>query len=297
LKRSNRLVLLIGVFLAIVAFVGIFMLMSDRGGEETLREPTELPTVVARADIPLGTPITAAQVTTETLAVEARDPGAFQDTSQVIGKIARQPVTSGQQITSATLSGGEQGQILDIQVPPGKRAMAVQVDQVTGVGTVIKTGDYVDMVLGFTGESFPVITINPTDDSLTLVSGVNGTTVKAVLQGLQVLGTLLPPADETTAENQEQGEDGEESGTTLTGQQQVVILAVDARQSEVLKFAELDGEVSLALRSPQDFIDPETKQVVTPIPDETDGVILKTLVDQYGVLPPEVIEAVIPESQ
>jgi pilus assembly protein CpaB len=289
--------LLIGVFLAIVAFVGILMLMSSNQGDQTVREPEELPTVIARADIPLGTPITADQVREETKPVSERDPGAFEDTSQVIGKIVRQPVTNGQQITSTTLS-GTPGEIVDIQVAPGKRAMAIQVDQVTGVGTLIKTGDYVDMVLGFTGDRFPVITINPTDDSLTLVSGVNGTTVKAVLQGLQVLGTLLPPPDETTTDeqNQEQGDQGEQ-GTALTGQQEIVIVALDAQQSEVVKFAQIDGEISLVLRSPQDFIDPETRQVIQPIPDETTGINLKSMVDQYQVLPPEVIEAVIPESQ
>jgi Flp pilus assembly protein CpaB len=290
--------LLIGVFLAIVAFVGILMLMSQNGGPREEAAPTILPTVVARADIPLGTPITASQVRTEDLAVTARDAGAFEDVSQVIGKIARQPVTTGQQITSATLSGGTQGECIDIPVPPTKRAMAIQVDHVTGVGTLIKTGDYVDMVLGFTGDRFPVITINPTDDSLTLVSGVNGTTVKAILQGLQVLCTLLPPPDETTTEeqNQEQGQEGEQ-GTTLTGQQEIVIVAVDAQNTEVVKFAQIDGEVSLVLRSAQDFIDPQTRQVVSPIPDDTTGITLKTLVDQYNVVPPEVIEAVIPESQ
>ena len=71
--------------------------------------------------------------------------------------------------------------------------MAVQVDQVTGVGTVIKTGDYVDMVVGFTAAQFPVITLNPLDDSFTVVRGMNSTSVKVLLQGLQVMGTLLPP--------------------------------------------------------------------------------------------------------
>ena len=81
--------------------------------------------------------------------------------------------------------------------PPGLRAIAVQVDQVTGVGTVIKTGDYVDMVAGVTGDKFPVITVNPADDSVTVVSGLNSTSVKILLQGMQVLGTLLPPAAQT----------------------------------------------------------------------------------------------------
>ena len=63
MKRSNRLVLLVGVFLAIVAFVGI-LLISQGDGRRTVRPlpPTELPTVIATQDIPLGTAIRADQV-------------------------------------------------------------------------------------------------------------------------------------------------------------------------------------------------------------------------------------------
>ena len=95
-------------------------------------------------------------------------------------------------------SGGAQARSSTSSTPAGLRAIAVQVDQVTGVGTVIKTGDYVDLIGGVTGDKFPVITVNPADDSVTVVSGLNSTSVKVLLQGLQVLGTLLPPAAQTT---------------------------------------------------------------------------------------------------
>ena len=171
MKRSNRLVLLIGVFLAIVAFVGILLLaQGDGGGGGTPEVPTELPTVVATADIPLGTKITADQVTTQVLPIDAREAGSYEDTSQVIGKVVRAPVSTGQQITGATF--GSTGQVLDIVCPVGLVCMAVEVDQVTGVGTVIKTGDYVDMVVVFTGEKSPVVTLDPQTDSANVVAGV-----------------------------------------------------------------------------------------------------------------------------
>ena len=53
------------------------------------------------------------------------------------------------------------------------------------------------MVVGLTDDKFPVITVNPADDSVTVVSGLNSTSVKVLLQGMQVLGTLLPPAAQT----------------------------------------------------------------------------------------------------
>ena len=57
---------------------------------------------------------------------------------------------SGQAITTDVLAGAS-GSIQNIQVPAGHVAIAVQVDQVSGVGTIIKAGDFVDIINGFTG--------------------------------------------------------------------------------------------------------------------------------------------------
>ena len=178
--------------------------------------------------------------------------------------------------------------------------MAVQVDQVTGVGTVIKTGDYVDMVVGLTGDKFPVVTVNPADDSVTVVSGLNSTSVKLLLQGMQVLGTLLPPAARpprptTTAAARRPDGNPSQPGTTLNGQQQIVILAVDAQQAEVIKFAQLDGSITWcsARRTTSSTRSPASRSRRSPT--RTTGIILKTLVDTYGVLPPEVVETVTPQ--
>jgi pilus assembly protein CpaB len=234
-------------------------------------------------------------VTVQEKPLAGRDVDAFGDVSQVLGKTVREAVVADAAITARTLTGGQAGQILDIRVPPGRRAITVQVDQVTGVGTVIKTGDYVDMVVGIRADKFPVITTNPQDDTFTVVAGINGTSVKLLLQGMQVLGTLLPPPPA-----QAQGQEGQpaqgETGTALTGQQEIVALSVDAQMAEVIKFAQMDGEISLILRSADDFLDPATGQPIDPppLPDPTTGIILKGLVDRYGVLPPELIETVLP---
>jgi pilus assembly protein CpaB len=295
LKRSNRLVLLVGVFLAVVAFVGILLLVrTPSEGPATV--PTTGPVVVASADIPLSTLILAEQVTVKTVPLTAVTPGAFTDPSQVIGKIARQAVKTGGQVTAATLTGGASGEVTSIDCPATLRCMSIQVDQVSGVGTVIKTGDYVDMVVGLTAEKFPVITVNPADKSITVVSGLNSTSVKLLLQGMQVMGTLLPPQAAPAAGAATPAPSGAPTGpsTALNGQAQIVILAVTAQQAEVLKFAQIDGNVSLALRSPADFIDPTTGAPLLPAAAKTTGITLKVLVDSYGILPPEVVQTVTP---
>ncbi len=301
LKRSNRLVLLVGVFLAIVAFVGILLLLqSPAAPNGTTAVPTDGPVVVAKADIPLSTRIRADQVEIKTVPLAGISAGAFADVSQVIGQIARQPVAAGGQITATTLTGGATGTLIDVQTPPGLRAIAVRVDQTSGVGTVIKTGDYVDSLIALSEEQFALITGDLADPALVVVTnpGPKGATVKLILQGMQVLGTLLPPvappppnADGTPAA-------APAPGTVLNEQQEIVILAVTAQQAEVIRYAQQMANplltLSLVLRSPDDFIDPVTGKPVPPVLAETTGIVLRTLIETYGVLPPTIEAPVLP---
>jgi Flp pilus assembly protein CpaB len=294
LKRSNRLVLLVGVFLAVIAFVGIALLLGGNGGGGP-KEPaviTELPTVIATKDIALGTTVTGDMFKVENRKVDARKTTAFTDTGLVIGKIARRPIKTDAQVEQADFDTTSTGCGV-IDVPLGLRAMAVQVDQVSGVGTVINSGDWVDAVIGFTGDKFPVVTLNPDDDSITVVAGLNGTSVKLLIDGMQVLCRQLPPPP-APANGQPAPTTGTDGGvTSLTGQQEIVMLAVTPTQAEVIKFSQLDGSISLVLRSRNDFLDPNG-QPLTPPPAATEGVTLKKLTDDFAVPIPELVEAVLP---
>ena len=73
-----------------------------------------------------------------------------------------------------------------------------------------------------------------------------------------------------------------------------MVLSVTAQQAEVIKFAQMQGNISLVLRSPKDFFD-DNGQPVLPVPAGTTGVVLRTLTDNYGVLRPEFVEAILPE--
>jgi len=293
LKRSNRLILLIGVFLAVVAFVLIVILLGGQKeqGPSSTATPQPVSTVIAAQDIPLGATITETMLTTQNLPPAQRLAGAFQIASQVVGQTARQSVTKGAQITNQTISGSNK-----FEVPEGKRAMSVQVDAVSGVGTAIQSGDYVDLIIGLTGDAFPVVQLNKQDNSIQVVAGLNSTSVKLLLDGVQVLATVQPetktsgnqPTPNPSSSPTPNGPDLTQDSTEL------VILAVTAQQAEVIKFAQLQGSISLVLRSPKDFFD-ENGQPVLPLPAGTTGVILKTLVDGgYGVLRPELVEAILP---
>jgi Flp pilus assembly protein CpaB len=256
---------------------------------------------MALKDIPLGVPVTQDMVGIEQKKVDTeRKQTAFGDVSQVIGQVVRRPIKQGAQLEAADFSTASTG-CATVDVPAGLRAMSIQVDQVSGVGTVINAGDFVDMVVGFTGDKFPVVTLNPQDDSITVVSGLNSTSVKLLLEGMQVLCRQLPPPTTTAAQQQQQqqgGTQGQPAGnptTSLTGQQEIVIVGVTATQSEVVKFAQLDGSITLVLRSAADFQrDPTTGELIPPPPSGSQGITLKKLTTDFAVPIPELVEAILP---
>ncbi len=292
MKRSNRLILLIGLFLAVVAFVGVILLTNNgTSGTGTPAVPTTAKIVVAAQDIPLGTTITAAMVVTKDVPIADKPADAFVLPEAVIGKIVRTDVTSGGYISTSTFSAAasliDVAQLLD----PGLGAVSVQVDQVSGVGTLIKPGDRVDVVLAINDATKdPIVVAAPKGGQATTAAGafepfntlLNSTTIKVLVQNVQVVGTILPPP--VAQQGAAQGTTGTgttpEATTTLNGQAQIVILALTAQQAELVRFTQLDGNLSLVLRSPKDKDAPAVK---------TSGITLRQLVDSYGVIPPKII--------
>jgi Flp pilus assembly protein CpaB len=313
LKRSNRLILLIGLFLAVVAFVGVILLTGNSSGSGGTPGPSAPPTtakvVKATVDIAAGTNVTASMVSLDEVPVAAAGPGTIPDTGLAVGKTVRQSVTKGQTLFySFFVSSGVATNVTDA-LPKGLRAMAVQVSQVTGVGTLIQNGDHVDVVISM---KIQTVAPDPKNPPQVINIGAPDPSVKMVLQNALVVGTLLPPtpvtpqASPTPAPSGQASQGGQGPSTSLNGQSEMVVVAVTPNQAEIIRYAQLYADpaagdnISLVLRSPKDYIqvDANGKPVldangvpisVVPPVDKTDGVILKTLIDKYGVLPPDIL--------
>ncbi len=303
-SRSNRLILLVGVVLAAVAFIAIVFLIGNPTTKQA-EVPTTAPTVIASVDIPLGTQVRNDMLTIKQVELTDRAADAIGDPSQVVGQIARSDITASAQLTKSMFATNNTGNAPGPLLPKGLRAQAVQVDQVSGVGTLINVGDRVDAVVGIgaqglgdggltqCGSKFPFITLDTTNDTVNPIPDIGSTlSVKMLLQNMQVVSTLLPPIDTTTNPQASPGTGN--PGTNLNGQKEIVILAVTPQQSEVIKYAQVEGCISLVLRSPKDYVD-DAGNATEPALDPTTGIILKTLVDEYGVLPPQIVEAILPK--
>lgn len=313
MKRSNRLILLIGLFLAVVAFVGVIMLTGNNSSGGGTAGPTAPPTtakvVKATANITAGTNVTASMVELVEVPIAAAGPDSIPDTGLAIGKTVRRPVTKGETLGySFFISSGSETNVTDA-LPKGLRGIAVQVSQVTGVGTLIQNGDHVDVVISMKIQPVAPDTKNPPQ---VLNIGSPQGSVKMVFQNALVIGTLLPPppaaaaASPTPAPSGQTSQGSQGPSTSLNGQSEMVIIAVTPNQAEIIRYAQLYADpaagdnISLVLRSPKDYIKLDAAgnpvldangvpvAVVPPV-ETTDGIILKTLIDKYGVLPPDIL--------
>ena len=282
MRRTSRLVLLLGVFLAALVFV-VILLGGSRPTTPTAgpsAPPAQLPTVIAAVDIPLGTIVTAEMLTTRTLATNLRQPGVFGDISQAVGKTTRAAIVAQGQVRASDM----QNRAVPLSVPTGRRAMTIQVNELTGVGNLLDVGDTVDLIISLRGDAFPVVQVLA-DGSVTVVSGINPLSIKLplLLQDVQIIGVINPPppAAPQTAQGQPAAS---RAPSFVEPQPKLLILAVTPVQAEVLLFARTTGTLDAILRSPLD-----AGQTA-----ETTGVILKTLVDVYGILPPEIVQVPIP---
>jgi pilus assembly protein CpaB len=277
-------VLLLGVFLAALVFVVVLVARPGGGpGPGAVASPTavtQAPTLVAKVDIPLGTIVTVDMFEVRTLAVNLRTANVYGDPSQAVGKTTRTAILAGQQVHSSDF----QNRAVPITVPQGRRAITVAVNQLTGVGNLLDVGDTIDLVISLRGDAFPVVQVLA-DGSVTVVAGINPLSVKAplVLQDVQIIGTINPPPPPAPAQQANQPAPSVAPQVNLE-EQKLLVLAVTPEQAEVLLFVRQTGVLDAILRSPLD--------AGTTV--ETAGVILKSLVDKYGILPPEIVQVPIP---
>ena len=276
MKRANRFMLFAGMLLAAVAFVAVLAF----GGSPPQSAPvvSDVSVVVAAVDLTLGTALTADKLTTQNRP-QAEASGTYQHPEELVGQIVRRTIPTGQALTAADFdTSANQNVVQSLQ--SGLRAIAVPLSTVDSVGALLQAGDYVDVIISLrdTDGLNPIVVANPgagqtsvdgsqPDPYISLDAYLNNTSVKVVVQNVQVLA-VMPRSIDQSNNNQ-----------PVTQQPDVVVvLAVTPQQSEVVRFAQLDGNISLVLRAPGDNGAADTT---------TSGMTLKELVDNWGVLPPK----------
>jgi Flp pilus assembly protein CpaB len=290
-KRSNRLVILVGVLLAVLAFVGMVILLNSRpnGG---VAGPSAAPTttvLVAKQDIAIGDEVTPALVDVKQVDPSAVDGTPIGDTSVLRNRPALIKVPKGAQVNAETF-GVIGNPHVDItgQLKSGEKAIAFQVDSVTGIDFLIKQGDIVDVVVGAT-----ITVLQPTADSAAnpdapqrfeVVAGLESSrTVKTVLQAKRVLYVSDTKIQPETAQATPTPSSGAPAAQPVAIDRVVVVIAGTDADAELIKFAQNDasviGPLTLVLRNPTD----------TAV-EKTLGLTIDSLVERYAVPIPDIVQ-------
>lgn len=277
MKRSNRLVILVGVLLAAMAFIGIVVVLNQQSAQQQ-SGPLMETVLVASEDIAIGDPVTPDRVETRQVEADAVIQTPLRDASQVQGQPAIFNIPAGTQVTQAAIGLGVGAENLAAQLQTGEKAVAFVVDRVQGLNFLMQPGDTIDIIVA--------IHLSSSEDPAVI------RTVKTVLQNKRVLyvsGTNIAPPP--TAE--EGTTDGEAPVTPTAITSVVIVFAGTDQDAELIRMAqrtETEGgsdaaaTLSVTLRTNDD-----------DAIEATTGITLQTLVEDYGVLVPE-LEGILPGS-
>jgi len=223
--NRSRFLMLGGISLTLGLVVSFYVyrdiqLVTGKSGSDPMSDA-----LVAAKDLEVGARLQGPDIKIVRVPVSALPPGSPRKTADVIGRGVILPIAKGQFILSVQLAGENAGSGLPSLIPPGMRAVGVQVNDVTSVAGFVTPGTRVDVLM--TGAP----------------NGEQRTTT--VLQNVQVLAM---------GHRLERNAGGEAQTVS------VATLLVNLDDAERLILASNEGRVQLILRNP---IDTGTDEVMS----------------------------------
>lgn len=230
-ERRYTLVFSAAIVTALVATYGVFRyLQTAKQGTEVPRQPV----VVASRDIAEGEKLERVALSVAQWPAGTAPDSAFTTIDSAVGRVARVAVFKGEPIVSGRLAPPGTGPGLEVKITPGKRAMAVKINDVAGLSGLIQPNSRVDVL----------VTLKANErENLREVAKLFMGNMRVLSVGTQV----------------ERGDDGKPiEATTAT-------LEVTPQQAEQLAVAMNQGTIQLVLRG---YGDPDSVQ--TPGATATD---------------------------
>lgn len=196
----------------------------------TLRAPhvarvvTDVGVLVAAHDIDAGTEVLPADMTTVRYPVKDVPPEAFTDMNQVANHVAIAPMVKGQMAIDRLLASKDSPAGLQALVPPGMRAITLEVNEFSGVAGLLTPGARVDIIALLRDER------NKENGTRTIVQDL-----KVLACGRQLGAAVANP-----------------NGAAQPPMPQSVTLLATPKQAQALGLASVGGRPWLALRGYKD---------------------------------------------
>jgi len=145
-----RIILIVAVLIAAVSAWGAYRVIADmRASSRVITRSV----VVAAQDITEGASLTSDALALAELPIAAIPAGAFSETDSVVERVARVPIFKGEAIVPGRLAPIGTTPGIEVKISPGKRAMAVRIDDVTGLSGLMQPNSRVDVLVTLREES------------------------------------------------------------------------------------------------------------------------------------------------
>lgn len=236
--KSNRILLIFGVFLAIVAFGGALLVGKTGGGATSVGIGGKtVDVVVATKDIAAGTQITAEMVTIQKYSSDQVQPFSFTQTKDVVGKYAGIGIHQNAAIIDNDLVNDASAVVQKqayLPIPAGMVAMQIPTGELVGVGGYIQPDDRIDVLA--------TANVCPVDGNLQPITAKCKMMTKTTFTNLHIIRV------------------GPAGGANTRGISSSLTVIVTLKQAEDLKFLLDNANYKFVLKSFKDYdqVDPST---------------------------------------
>jgi pilus assembly protein CpaB len=152
MKRPVIFVALAGLA-AMLASVVVYSALKKREAEVQKAMAKTVYIVVAATDMPLGSKIDPGQLKLARWSADAIPDGAFMNPSQVAGAFVKNQFVTNEPIVATKLFLGQKtAGVMPLLIPPGMRAVSVQVDEVSDIAGFILPHAHVDILVAVSNQ-------------------------------------------------------------------------------------------------------------------------------------------------
>ena len=213
-ERRYQMVFFSAVAVALAATVGVYRVLEKT--KESSRVVTQ-PVVIAAQDVPEGMKFERLSLSVVDWPATTVPAGSYSSLDSVVGRVAKIPVFKGEAIVPGRLAPPGTGPGLEVKITPGKRAMAIKINDVVGIAGMIRPDSRVDVL----------VTLREDDPTAPRQRA------KLFMANMRVL---------SVGTNVERGDDGKPINATTAA------LEVTPEEAEQLAIAMNQGSIQLVLR-------------------------------------------------
>lgn len=232
----------ISIGMGVFAMFLIYSYSQEKKAEYDKRYGTSKRVLIASKDILEMSTIDETMIEYQEVPVDFIQPGALTEPELAINKVASTPIKKGEQILNNKLLSLGANTGLSTQVAPGKRAVAIPVDEARGVSKLLQPGDRIDILA-----------------SVEVGKGQNREVeVKTIMQDVVVLATGLKITNNIPRLLEKNQYSNEAVFRNLNGDTSFTAITIEANpqdaQNLVYMMTTSPGSIYVTLRNPNDRI-------------------------------------------